>query len=377
MSCKRPINLYIPAMPFDPATLPPPWAVPARDRAAVAAWLLGLGAMVLVMVTLGGATRLSGSGLSIMEWAPIAGTLPPLSRAEWLRLFHLYQAIPQAALLHPGMSLAGFQHIFWLEWTHRLWGRLMGFALLLPLAWFWRRGALTPWLRWRLLLLLVLGGLQGVLGWFMVASGFAAGSTAVSAYRLVGHLALALCLYAALLWTGLSVLRPMPAPLPPRALVRALALVVGAVAVTILAGGFVAGLHAGLIYNEFPLMGGRVVPAGYAVLDPWLRNLTENVVAVQFDHRVLASLTVMLALLTAAAGWLAAVHRPALRAGLLALAAAASLQYALGVATLLGHVALPLATSHQACAVLLLSAALYCLHAAQRTRVPKLPGDPS
>ena len=364
-------------MPFDPAMLPPPWAVPARDRRAVAAWLLGLAAMLLVMVALGGATRLTGSGLSIMEWAPLTGTLPPLSSAEWQRLFGLYRAIPQSSLLHPDMTLAGFQQIFWLEWTHRLWGRLLGAALLLPLVWFWWRRALTPWLGRRLLLLFLLGGMQGAVGWFMVASGFAAGSTAVSAYRLVAHLLLALCLYAALVWTGLSVLRPMPRPLPPRRLAAALTGVLACIAVTIAAGGFVAGLHAGLVYNEFPLMGGHLVPEGYAALDPPLRNLTENVVAVQFDHRLLASLTVTAALLVAAFGWGGARANPALQRTLLALAVTASLQYALGIATLLGHVPLGLATLHQTNAVLLLTAGLACLHAALRTRLPSLPGAPS
>ena len=364
-------------MPFDPATLPAAWAVPSRDRRAVASWLLSLSGMVLVMVALGGATRLTGSGLSIMEWAPVSGVLPPLSHAAWERLFGLYKTIPQYELLHPDMTLSGFQGIFWLEWVHRIWGRLLGVALLLPLAWFWWRGAVTSWLLRRLALLFVLGGLQGAVGWFMVASGFAAGSTAVSADRLVIHLVLALGLYSALLWTGLSVLRPMPAPIPPRGLVRTLASLAGCVGLTIVAGGFVAGLHAGLIYNEFPLMGGRLVPEGYAALHPLLRNVFENLTAVQFDHRVLASVTVAFALVTSVTGWLASGTRPALRRGLFALAVVASAQYLLGVATLLWHVPVTLGALHQANAVLLLTTVLYCLHLCVRTHDLSQDGAPA
>ncbi len=359
---------YLSTMPFDPATSPAPWAVPARDRAAVATWLLGLSAMVLVMVALGGATRLTGSGLSIMEWAPLSGTLPPLSHAAWAHLFGLYKTIPQYRLLNPDMTLAGFQHIFWLEWVHRLWGRLMGLALLLPLGWFWWRGAVTSWLLRRLLLLFALGGLQGAVGWFMVASGFAAGSTAVSAYRLVVHLALALILYSALLWTGLSVLRPMPAPVPPRGVVRALGILLGCLALTITAGGFVAGLHAGLIYNEFPLMGGRLLPEGYGALHPLLRNVTENIAAVQFDHRLLATVTALLLLATVAVGFASRPPRAVAQA-LAAICVLLLAQYALGVATLLSVVAIPIAVAHQVNAALLLGAALVTLHQLRGERV--------
>ena len=339
------------------------WREASPARRAVGLWLLVIAAMIGVMVVLGGATRVSGSGLSIMEWAPLAGVVPPLSGAEWRRLFALYRQIPQYHLLHEGMDLAGFQHIFWLEWTHRLWGRLVGIAFLGPLIWFWARGAIERWLRPRLVLLFLLGGLQGAVGWFMVASGFFPDSTAVSPYRLVVHLALALVLYAALLWTGLSVLRPAPvaAPAAPRLLLLA---VVALVALTILAGGFTAGLHAGRVFNTFPLMDGRLLPAGYADLVPFLRNLTENVAAVQFDHRLLATATALLAAATVAIG-LARRQPPALRRALAALGALVALQYALGVATLLRAAPAVLATAHQAGAVLLLTAAIAALHAAR------------
>lgn len=350
-------------MPFDVRDFPAGAHAAARNRRFVGGWLLVVAFMVFVMVVLGGATRLTGSGLAIMEWKPIRGALPPLNQADWRHLFHLYQQIPQYALLHEGFGLAGFKRIFWLEWTHRLWGRLIGLAFLLPLIWFWVRGAIEPRLRPRLVLLFVLGGLQGAVGWFMVASGFFPDSIAVSPYRLVVHLSFALVLYVALLWTGLSVLRPDPEPAPaaPARLLRALLAVL---ALTIVAGGFTAGLHAGRIYNTFPMMGGRLVPAAYADLHPFLRNLTENVATVQFDHRLLATLTALLAATTVVVG-LSRRQPPGLRYSLLALGAAVTAQYSLGVATLL-HAAPPaLATTHQACAVLLLTATIFSLHAAR------------
>jgi cytochrome c oxidase assembly protein subunit 15 len=348
-------------MPFDTLDFPGGGPNPATSRRLVALWLFGVCAMVWVMVVLGGATRLTGSGLSIMEWAPIMGALPPWSEAEWQRLFALYQQIPQYSLLHDGFGLDGFKHIFWLEWTHRLWGRLIGLAFLVPFIAFAVTGRIERRLYPRLALLFVLGGLQGAVGWFMVASGFFPDTTAVSPYRLVIHLALALALYAALLWTGLSVLRR---PAMPAGAVRWLArALLATVAVTIVAGGFVAGTHAGLDYNTFPLMAGQVVPDGYLTLSPAWRNLFENVAAVQFDHRLLATLTAALALATIAAGWRNAPLRPRLAL----LAAAVAAQYALGVATLLGAVPIGLATLHQATSVLVLTAALLLVHA---TRIP-------
>jgi cytochrome c oxidase assembly protein subunit 15 len=199
-------------MPFDPhasqRTPPQDPAAGRRDRRAVALWLFLVCAMLLVMIVLGGATRLTGSGLSIMEWAPLLGTLPPLTEAEWQRLFSLYKTIPQYNLLNTDMDLAGFQRIFWLEWIHRLWGRMLGVVFLVPLVWFWARGKIERGLRARLAVIFLIGGLQGVVGWFMVASGFFADSTAVSPYRLVIHLALALLLYTAVLWAALSLWRP-------------------------------------------------------------------------------------------------------------------------------------------------------------------------
>jgi cytochrome c oxidase assembly protein subunit 15 len=356
-------------MPFDVRDFPAGAEMADRNRRWVAGWLFGMCAMVLGMIVLGGTTRLTGSGLSIMEWAPLMGALPPLTEAEWQRLFGLYRQIPQYHLMHEGFGLDGFKQIFWLEWAHRLWGRLIGLVFVVPLAVLWLRGAIPARLRPRLVVLFLLGGAQGAVGWFMVASGFLPDTTAVSAYRLVVHLSLALVLYVALLWTGLSVLWPLPAPLP-RAGPRRLAwLAAGLLALTIVAGGFVAGLHAGLAYNTFPLMDGRLVPEDYAALDPFLRNLTENVAAVQFDHRLLATLTAVAAAATVAAGF-AAGAAGRLRAALAALALAVAAQYALGVATLLNVVPLGLAAAHQATAVLALTASVAVLHALRKSARP-------
>jgi cytochrome c oxidase assembly protein subunit 15 len=337
-------------------------------RRPVAVWLFAVTFMLWVMIVLGGATRLWGSGLSIMEWAPVAGILPPLSHAEWERLFGLYQQIPQYKLVNDGFGLAGFQHIFWLEWTHRLWGRLIGLAVLLPLLVFWRQGRIDRRLGWRLLGLFCLGGLQGTVGWFMVASGFMAGSTAVSAYRLVVHLTLGLVLFGAMLWTALSVAMRAPVRMagwrPMRmALLAATLLLV----LTIVAGGFVAGTKAGLTYNSFPLMDGSLVPAGYASLHPLWRNWFENIAAVQFDHRLLATLSLAAFSIIGLLG-IAHAPNPRLRRCFGGLLGAVLTQYSLGVATLLAVVPPLLGTLHQAVAIVVLAAALAALHGLRGAR---------
>jgi cytochrome c oxidase assembly protein subunit 15 len=363
-------------MPFDVRDFP---GAPPEDRAAgyrgrrlVAVWLFGVAFMVLVMIVLGGVTRLTGSGLSIMEWDPFSGALPPMSRAEWQRLYHLYQQTPQYALVNQGFGLVGFKQIFWLEWTHRLWGRLIGLAFLGPLIWFWATGRIERRLRPWLVLLFVLGALQGAVGWFMVASGFFPDTTAVSPYRLVIHLALALVLYVALLWTGLTVLRPMPSASSAARLLHRLAwLCCGLIGVTMLAGGFVAGTHAGFSYNTFPLMEGQLVPSAYDQLQPFWRNLTENLAAVQFDHRLLATLTVLATACTLVVAF-ASSPPPAVRFAGLALGCVALVQYLLGVATLLSVVLIDLAALHQTVAVLLLTSAIVLLHTTRPARtVPR------
>ncbi len=347
-------------MPFDPPLKSPHLQAARRSTRPVAVWLFILSGMILVMVSLGGATRLTGSGLSIMEWAPIMGVIPPMSDAEWRRLFALYQQIPQYDLVNQGFGLAGFKGIFWLEWTHRLWGRLMGVAFVLPLAWFAIRGRITRRIALRLTGLLLLGALQGAVGWIMVASGFEADRTAVSPYRLVIHLALAVTLYAAILWTALDLWRQPAAAPRDRTVIRLLSGVCASIALTMLAGGFVAGLKAGLTYNTYPLMDGHLVPPGYAGLTPWVRNLFENVAAVQFDHRLLATFTALFALAAAVIG-MRRTTGPA-RAALHLLGIAVLAQYALGVVTLLWAVPVALGVAHQAMAMLLLTTALVALH---------------
>ncbi len=345
-------------MPFDATTsggrAHPVDETIRRDDRAVALWLLGVAAMVLVMVGLGGATRLTGSGLSIMEWRPLTGWLPPLSDAEWQRLFDLYRTIPQYQLVNQGFGLDGFRQIFWLEYLHRVWGQLIGVVFAGGLALLWLTGRLRRAHLPRLLLLFALGALQGFLGWFMVASGFFEHRTAVSPYRLVLHLSMAFLILALLTSTALKLLRPAPTMGADPALRLGVLAVGAAAALTMLAGGFVAGIRAGFDYNTFPLMDGRLVPVGYGALSPWVLNLTENIAAVQFNHRLLATATLCLA---AWLGWRAwrAGPSPARGAVLLFVALVAA-QYALGVATLLWVVPVGLGTLHQLLAAIVLVA---------------------
>ncbi len=344
----------------------PPSAQELRNRQRISTWLFAICFMLVGMIALGGYTRLTGSGLSIMDWRPITGMIPPLSHAEWERQFALYKTIPQYKILHDGFGLSGFQQIFWAEWTHRFWGRLMGLVLLVPLVWFSITGALNRGLALRLVLFFVLGGLQGAIGWFMVASGFNPDSTAVAPVRLVLHLCCAFALYIAILWTALSVRTPRPAFIPAtpevvrvHRLVWAICLLVG---ITVIAGGFTAGTHAGFAYNTFPLMDGHLIPQGYARLHPFWLNWFQNIPAVQFDHRLLATTTalviggtIVLGLRTPQLGQ--DVHNALAVLGWLVL-----LQYALGITTLLLVVPVWAGTVHQTCAAIVLTAAIITLH---------------
>ncbi len=350
-------------MPFDDRTFPSAEAAGfRRDRRRVAIWLFAVAYMIWGMVLLGGATRLSGAGLSIMEWAPLSGALPPLSQNEWLRIFHEYQGISQAHILHPDMDLEGFKQIFWPEWIHRAWARLIGVVFLLPLIFFAATGAIKRSMAPKFLVMIGLFGLQATVGWFMVASGFAPESLAVSPYRLVLHLGLAMILFSFVLWTAMTTADPVPTSVPGAYRLRRLCQASATlVALTIVAGGFTAGLHAGLIDNTFPLMDGHVVPADYSALHPALLNLTENPTAVQFNHRLLATMTALTVLSACVIGLRTPLPVNA-RMAMLLLGGAVLLQYALGVATLLSWVALPVAVAHQGTAVLLLAASLMATH---------------
>lgn len=325
---------------------------PARGP-AVRAWLAILCGMIVVMVLLGGATRLTGSGLSMTEWQPLT-VLPPMSTEAWEQTFASYRASPEYQHKNFGMTLEEFEGIFWLEFIHRNWGRLIGVVVALPLAWFAWRGRIDRPLAWRMGGLFVLGGLQGALGWFMVQSGLQ-DRPEVSQYRLAAHLGLAVLLYAVLLWTTLTLNAPGR---PLSALGRRAMGLAGLVFVTMISGAFVAGLDAGLVYNTFPLMDGRLIPDGWGTLDPWWLNAFENVTAVQFNHRVLGVTTATAAIvLWASSRRSSNDDRPP--RPLDGLAVAAVLQLSLGIATLLMAVPVVVGVMHQGGALLLLSAALW------------------
>lgn len=252
-----------------------------NSRKAVGVWLLAVAAIIMAMVTIGGLTRLTGSGLSIMEWDPIMGAIPPLNDAAWQDVFHKYQQIQQYKVEHQGMSLEAFQGIFWWEWTHRFLGRLLGVVFLLPFLWFAATGAIRK-VEWpRFVILFLLGGLQGFIGWWMVSSGFE-DRTSVSQYRLAIHLGAAILLLGAILWTALQYLRDGEA----RGNAKRGYLLIALVFCQMLLGALVAGLHAGLIYNTWPDMNGGVFPEDAFFSDPWWINFFENAGLAQFDHRI-------------------------------------------------------------------------------------------
>ncbi len=329
---------------------------------AIGRWLALWAVMIGLLVLIGGATRLTESGLSITEWQPVSGVIPPLGDSAWTAEFAKYRAIPQYKLLNNGMSLAEFKNIFLWEYVHRLWARLLGLVLALPLLWFAVRGRLPRELWPRLVGLLVLLGLQGALGWWMVESGLSV-RTSVSQYRLAAHLVTALALYAFTVWTAAELMEPrgVRSANADGPLNAGLVFLTLMVPFTAASGAFVAGLRAGKIYNTFPLMGAGLVPAEYGVLTPWWRNLFENPAAVQFDHRLIATTTFALALWV----W----HRarrsdnPRLLSASRLVLATALLQVALGISTLLLAVPIGLGVAHQAGAVLLFTAALLALHA--------------
>jgi cytochrome c oxidase assembly protein subunit 15 len=341
-------------------------AKPAGLR-AVAAWLIVCCVLIFLMVVVGGITRLTLSGLSITEWKPVVGILPPLSIADWAAEFAKYKQIPQYQLVQYAMTLDEFKTIYFWEYLHRLLGRLVGIAYAVPYFWFLVQRRLPRSLILPLAGILLLGFGQGALGWYMVESGLA-DRVEVSQYRLVAHLALALAIYAAILWVALGIVRGPPRNGVSAGWRRVAEAVILLVALTIAAGGFVAGTRAGLIYNTFPLMDGRLVPVSYDQLHPFWLNWFENVAAIQFDHRVLAVATAAAVLVVWAAGVRTALPRATLLA-LRALLAAVVLQVALGVATLLLVVPTPLAAAHQATAVLLLTAAIMFRHTMRETTV--------
>lgn len=328
----------------------------------IRAWLFAIATLVFLMVVVGGATRLTESGLSIVEWKPITGILPPLTATQWQTEFEKYQTIPQYRAVNRGMSLDAFKTIFWWEWAHRLLGRLIGVALLLPLLGFLWRGWIAPRLRMRLWVIFGLGGLQGAVGWWMVASGLAQ-RTEVSQYRLATHLLLACLILVATLWTATEI-EPMQ-KVGGRGRVTAL-LLLFVVLLQIYLGALLAGLRGGLIYNSWPMIDGALIPRFSELFSsaPMWRNLFENVLTVQFDHRMIAYALWVVAVMHVTdvlrhEGWRAS-------AGALVLAVMVTIQAGLGILTLVYAVPLPLASLHQANAMLVLTIAT--IHAARLRR---------
>jgi cytochrome c oxidase assembly protein subunit 15 len=343
----------------------------ARSDRAIAWWLLVCCALVFAMVVLGGVTRLTGSGLSMVNWKPVSGVLPPLSRAAWEREFEHYRQTPEYKYVNKGMSLSEFKGIFWFEYAHRVLGRLIGVVFLLPFLYFLLRRRIEASLVPKLAVMFVLGGLQGLLGWYMVKSGLV-DDPHVSQYRLAAHLGLAVLIYAFMLWTALGILRSDEdsgsrgsSSFSTYTLILTIA-----VFVVMMSGAFVAGLKAGFSYNTFPLMAGQWIPDGMWSMTPAYMNLVENPTTVQFTHRVIAVAT-FLAIL---ALWLAARRAAMTRSQRLWLHAAgivAVIQVALGISTLVLRVPVSLGALHQAGAMALLTVLLGLAHES-RPRVKRI-----
>jgi cytochrome c oxidase assembly protein subunit 15 len=332
-------------------------SVPHPRPRAIALWLLAVAALVFLMVVVGGITRLTESGLSIVRWEPVSGAIPPVGEAAWAAEFAAYKHSPQYQLVNSGMSLADFKSIYFWEYVHRLLGRVIGLAFALPLAWFaWKR-AVPRGYGWKLVGILALGGLQGAIGWWMVASGLV-DRPDVSHIRLAVHLLTALAIFAVTLWVALDLLgvardgEARPARMPTAAI-----WMLSVLFLQLMFGAYVAGLDAGYAYSSWPKMGDQWFPTDAPLLEPFLRNFADNPIMVQFVHRWLAFAVAAAALVLARAAWLKGHSRAAA-----ALAGVVTLQILLGISTLLSGVELWIAAAHQATAVLLLAAALVAAH---------------
>jgi cytochrome c oxidase assembly protein subunit 15 len=342
---------------------------PVRADKAVGIWLFVIAGMIGLMVVVGGLVRLTGSGLSITEWQPVTGTIPPLSDGDWQGEFAKYQGTPQYELINRSLGLEGFKTIYWWEWTHRLLGRALGVAFLVPFLMFWRQGRIGRPLALRLSVIFGLGAAQGALGWWMVQSGLEPSRVAVSQYRLAAHLGLAILLFGYILWTALETIgvRQTRSSGVERFKPWAVALT-ALIFVQMLLGAFMAGLDAGLAFSDWPTYGGQWIPVGLYDLSPWWINHFENHALVHFQHRTvgyaIALLVIALYLATQRAVADAPLNSAARHAMLLTL-----FQIALGVFTVVRMVSLPLAALHQVCALLLFGTALswvYALYGGQR-----------
>ncbi|HXG79174.1 MAG TPA: COX15/CtaA family protein [Methyloceanibacter sp.] len=339
---------------------------PARKLRALRIWLAALASLIVLMILVGGATRLTESGLSITEWKPVMGAVPPLTAADWQEAFDAYKQIPQYTEINRGMSLEQFKTIYWWEWTHRFLGRLIGVAFLIPFLAFWFAGYIPRTLLPRLLALFLLGGAQGAVGWYMVKSGLV-DRVSVSQYRLMLHFGIALIILGYTLWLLLGLGQQRTAAVPRSgAAVWIAGGMLGLIFSQMLAGALVAGLDAGRGFNTWPLIDGAFVPSGLAEAEPWYLNLFENPLAVQFEHRMLGYAVVIASL--AQFVWLRfRGAEPALLASALTLALFALLQAVLGVWTLLLAVPIGLGLAHQAGAIAVFVAALVHFWLARRS----------
>jgi cytochrome c oxidase assembly protein subunit 15 len=338
-----------------------------QDR-AISHWLLICLLLIFFMVVLGGVTRLTGSGLSMVNWHPVHGSIPPLSSEQWEEEFSFYQQSPEFQKINRDMNVDDFKSIFWFEYSHRLLGRLIGLVFFIPFAYFWWRKKIKPGLTPKLLTMFVLGGFQGLLGWYMVKSGLV-NNPHVSQYRLTAHLVSAILIYGFILWTILDLYKPKTLlVIKDNGSKRWRQISLGLlclVVLSIVSGGFVAGLKAGLIFNTFPLMGGNWIPDGVMALSPWYLNLFENMVTVQFNHRVLATCAAVLLLVWYIKGRNRFEDKQSTRSfkwiGMMVI-----IQVGLGLSTLLLQVPVGIAAMHQAGALLLFTAMLMNVHALHR-----------
>ncbi len=319
--------------------------------------------MVFLTMVVGGVTRLTHSGLSIVEWKPLIGALPPLSEAHWLELFAKYQQTPEFQKVNHDMTLDGFKYIFWWEWAHRLSGRLIGVVFLLPYLWFIARGRLRGTLAAKVFGFFILGGLQGAMGWYMVKSGLV-DDPRVSQYRLAAHLGLAFLIFGLMAWTGLGIMQPRTTSRTPSFTQRLGSWLVATVFVMVLSGALVAGIRAGLAYNTFPLMNGHFLPPESFVVEPLWLNFFANMATVQFDHRLIAWLLMGLIPWFSLRIW---TETPAARIPAAVLTLWLAVQVSLGIATLLLKVPVALGAAHQAGAMVLFGILLWTNHSIRRT----------
>ena len=346
-------------------------AIPARSDRAVGLWLFTIAALIALMVVIGGLTRLTGSGLSITEWQPVTGVIPPLHQADWQAEFAKYRGTPQYELLNRGMGLAAFKSIYLWEWTHRLLGRILGAVFLAPFLIFLWQKRIDSRIASRLAVIFILGAAQGVLGWWMVESGLTDGRVAVSQYRLAAHLGLATILFGYVFWTGLEIAGAgRSRTVTARWLTFSAFGLSALVFVQMLLGAFMAGLDAGRAFNTWPSYAGRWFPAGLFDLSPWWRNHFENHAMVHFQHRTVGYAVAVLAALLFTR--LNAAGRAAKIAGF-HVAALITLQITLGVFTVLSSVALPLAALHQVCALALFASTLWWAYTVTEPATPPEP----